>query len=89
MRSVVWTNAFKKDYKLVLKRNFAIEKIKNIITLLAADEALPFKARPHKLSGEYVGIWECHIAPDWLLLYEYTYDQLILRRTGTHADLFK
>lgn len=72
MRAVVWTNSFRKDYKLALKRNLDLKKIQDIIVLLANDKGLPGQSRPHKLRGNYDDFWECHIAPDWLLIYEYT-----------------
>jgi len=55
---------------------------------LMADAALPARCRPHKLSGNYADLWECHIAPDWLLIYDFDDTYLRLYRTGTHSDLF-
>lgn len=89
MRAIVWTKAFRKDYKRYLKRESNLERFKNFIELLAKDKPLPGTARPHKLVGNYIGLWECHIEPDWLLIYEYGDNELKLRRTGTHSDLFK
>ena len=89
MRKVIPTRLFKKDYKRVLKRNLEIAKLGAYIDTLAQDLPLPENAHPHKLRGKYVGTWECHVEPDWLLIYEYQEDKLFLRRTGTHADLFK
>ena len=63
-------------------------KLGRYIDAIADDTPLPTSARPHKLVGKYTGTWECHIEPDWLLIYEYEEDNLLLRRTGTHADLF-
>jgi len=56
--------------------------------MLAVDGELPAGYRAHKLSGEWKGVWECHIEPDWLLIYEVTANELVLIRTGTHRDLF-
>lgn len=89
MKSVVWANACKKDYKRITKRGLSLDKFKNIVMLLASDATLPDSARPHKLSGNYAQKWECHIEPDWLLIYEYAENEIILLRTGTHSDLFR
>ncbi len=89
MRKIVPTNLFKKDYKRISKRHLDIAKLGDVIDALAGDVPLQQNARPHKLTGKYIGTWECHIEPDWLLIYEYQEECLLLRRTGTHADLFK
>jgi mRNA interferase YafQ len=59
------------------------------LSLLLADEQLPERCRPHKLIGNYLGFWECHIEPDWLLIYDVTPEFLELAAMGSHADLFK
>lgn len=84
------TSQFKKDLKLAKKRGYAIELINNIISLLASGEKLPAKYKDHALTGNYSGYRECHIEPDWLLIYRITQDELalFLFRTGTHSDLF-
>ena len=89
-RSIVWTTQFKKDYKLALKRHLDIELLDNIIRSLARGETLPEKNRDHALTGDWVGHRECHILPDWLLVYRIEDDVLVLTlaRTGTHSDLF-
>lgn len=89
-RDIVWTRQFKKDYKLALKRNMDIELLDNIILALAKGEKLPDKNRDHSLSGDWVGHRECHIQPDWLLIYRIDDDVLVLTltRTGSHSDLF-
>ena len=69
-------------------RGARVDDLAAIIDLLAADAALPKACRPHKLVGDYVNLWECHIAPDWLLIYELPEGVVLLHRTGTHADLF-
>ena len=81
---------FEKDLKRCEKRGYDMWLIKEVITLLAETGSLPATYRPHKLSGDYAGCWECHIKPDWLLLWE-QYDNelvLLLTSTGSHSDLF-
>ncbi len=89
-RDIVWTTQFKKDYKLALKRHMDIELLDNIIRCLSRGEVLPEKNKDHALSGDWVGHRECHILPDWLLVYRIEDDILVLTlaRTGTHSDLF-
>ncbi len=84
------TTQFKKDYKRALKRGLKIALLDKIVELLAMGEALPEKNRDHELSGNWVGHRECHILPDWLLVYRIENDILVLTltRTGTHSDLF-
>ena len=81
---------FKKDYKLAQKRGYDISLLKKIITMLANGETLPPKHCDHALNGDYIGCRECHISPDWLLVYRIENDLLVLGliRTGTHSDLF-
>ena len=85
---LVWTNQFKKDYKLAMKRHLDIDLLDDIIRKLASSEQLPEKNKDHALTGNWVGHRECHIQPDWLLIYYQTDTELYLYRTGTHADLF-
>lgn len=87
---VVWTSQFRKDYKLEMKCRMKIELLDAVIRKLAAGEPLPEKNRDHALSGNWTGHRECHIQPDWLLLYRLEDDVLVLTltRTGTHSDLF-
>ena len=89
-RDIVWTTQFKKDYKLALKRHLDIELLDNIIRSLSRGETLPEKIKDHALTGDWVGHRECHILPDWLLVYRIEDDVLVLTlvRTGTHSDLF-
>ncbi len=89
-RDIVWTTQFKKDYKLALKRHMRIDLLDDIIRTLAKGESLPEKNRDHSLSGNLIGYRECHIQPDWLLMYKIDDDVLVLTlvRTGTHSDLF-
>lgn len=87
-----YTGQFKKDYKLAIKRGCKPSKLQEVIELLCAEQPLPEKYRDHALvnSREYKDMRECHIEPDWLLVYKIYQDRLILRliRTGTHSDLF-
>ena len=87
---IVWTSQFKKDYKLAMKRGQSIDLLDNVIRLLAKGEPLPETNRDHALSGNWIGHRECHILPDWLLVYRVENDILVLTlaRTGTHSDLF-
>ena len=89
-RDIVWTTQFKKDYKLALKRHMDIALLDDIIRILSRGEPLPEKNRDHALTGDWVGHRECHILPDWLLVYRIEDDVLVLTlaRTGTHSDLF-
>ena len=84
------TSQFKKDFKLALKRNCNIEKLQMVITILADGELLPEVYCDHPLKGEYAGYRECHVEPDWLLVYKITESVLVLTlyRTGSHNDLF-
>ena len=91
MLKVQYTSRFKKDYKLIKKRKYDIQKLKNVISILCNCVCLPQKFKDHELSGDYKGFRECHIEPDWLLIYKISDDTLILTltRTGTHSDLFQ
>ena len=86
-REIVWTTRFKKDYKLAMKRRMDIGLLDDIIRLLSRGEKLPEKNKDHELTGDWAGHRECHIQPDWLLIYYQTDTELYLYRTGTHADL--
>ena len=89
MRTVVQTSRFKKDLKRMSKRALKKEKLVRTVQALVEGTPLPQNACPHILSGEFIGITECHISPDWLLLYEVTQTTVYLYRTGSHADLFE
>ena len=84
------TKRFQKDLKRAQKRGYEIERLTEIIKKLASGEPLPDRNRDHSLTGDYAGCRECHITPDWLLIYETVDGELILylMRTGTHSDLF-
>ncbi len=83
------TSKFKRDAKRVKRRGKNIGKLRDVIEKLAAGEALEDRLRDHALVGGYKGSRECHIEPDWLLIYETTDKEVVLIRMGTHADLFK
>ena len=89
-RKVVWTSKFKKDYKLAMKRNLNIVLLDDCIRMLANKEKLSPKLCDHELSGNWSGYRECHVKPDWLLIYRIEDNDLVLvlTRTGTHGDLF-
>lgn len=78
---------FKKDYKLCMKRGYNLELLKAAVNTLRIPAPLPPKNKDHGLSGNYSGCRECHILPDWLLIYRVDGDELYLIRTGTHSDL--
>ena len=82
-------NRFERDLRLISKRGKSLEKIKSIMRQLAEQKPLEAKYHDHPLKGEYVDCRECHIEPDWLLIYMIKDDSIIFVRTGSHADLFK
>ncbi len=90
MLAVVFSNKFKKDYKRIQKQGKDITKLEYVLEQLANGEELPRKMYDHKLTGEYNGFRECHIEPDWLLIYRIESDELILvaSETGSHSYLF-
>jgi len=90
MLEIVPSNQFRKDLKLARKRGLKIERLKEVVTILAEQKKLEDKYRDHGLSGDYKGFRECHIEPDWLLVYRIDEDvlELFLFRTGSHSDLF-
>lgn len=90
MLTIKYQTAFKKDYKRIKKRGYDIRLLETAIGLLAAEQKLPAEYKDHDLIGDYKGCRECHITPDWLLVYEISGRDLILylTRTGTHSDIF-
>ena len=82
------TSKFKKDVKRMEKRGKNFDEFKEVIMSIATNKTLPEKYRDHSLRGNYQGARECHIEPDWLLVYELQSNELILVRTGSHSDLF-
>ncbi len=90
MLELVMTGQFRKDYKRVKKMGYDTELLEEVINNLLQEKPLEEHYRDHRLAGNYLGFRECHILPDWLLIYAVDKKQLILTasRTGTHADLF-
>ena len=90
MLDLVTTTQFKKDLKRIRKRGYDLSKLDDILQKLRAEESLPEKNRDHDLNGDYKGFRECHVEPDWLLVYAVDKEKIILTasRTGTHSDLF-
>lgn len=87
---IISSNQFKKDLKLAKKRGLNLARLRDTVEMLAQLQPLPPGFRDHSLTGDYQGFRECHIQPDWLLIYRVHEDtlQLFLFRTGTHSDLF-
>lgn len=80
----------KKDLRQIQKRGYKVELLQEVVDKLASGQSLEPKYRNHALAGDYNGFWECHITPDWLLIYQIKANELVLllSRTGTHSDLF-
>ena len=89
--SVILTSSFKKDAKRCKKRGYNTALLREAIRILSEKGMLPSSYRPHKLSGKYSDCWECHLQPDWLLVWKKNNNELILTMTatGTHDDLFR
>ncbi|MFI3115029.1 MAG: type II toxin-antitoxin system YafQ family toxin [Clostridia bacterium] len=90
MLSIRYHNKFKKDYKNAIRRGLDQNILKEVLEFLVAKKELPQKYKDHALKGNFKGHRECHLQPDWLLIYKINDDELILElvRTGTHSDLF-
>lgn len=90
MLDIRYSAKFKKDYKAVIKRGYNPQLLQAVLEHLCSEQPLPPKYKDHPLSGNYDGHRECHIAPDWLLIYKIERETLtlLLTRTGTHSDLF-
>lgn len=92
MLKIEYQGQFKKDFKLAVKRGFDVGELQKVISILVSEQPLPKKYRDHALtnSKEYINVRECHIQPDWSLIYKIYKDSLILKliRTGSHSDLF-
>lgn len=88
--TIIPTSRFKRDLKSIARRGYPLELLKEVISKLAKGEKLPPKYKDHPLRGDYKACNECHITPDWLLVYAISEEKLILTltRTGTHSDLF-
>ena len=90
MLTIKYHTMFKKDFKRIKKRGYDISRLEKIVELLANEVPLPEQFKDHNLSGNYNGFRECHIAPDWLLVYQVNNNELVLvlSRTSSHSDLF-
>ena len=88
MLSLFYRNTFKKDFKRAEKQRKNLVPLKMVIELLTEEKPLPQKFKDHPLRGNYIGRRECHLEPDWLLIYLIKNENIIFIRTGTHADLF-
>jgi mRNA interferase YafQ len=88
VRRIAQRKQFRGDLRRQKRRGKDIEELIAAVELLAEQGALPAQYQPHQLKGEWSGVWECHIEPDWLLIYTVTADEILLIRTGTHDDLF-
>jgi mRNA interferase YafQ len=88
--SISTSKQFEKDFVLCAKRKYNLDLLDEVIELLELKGTLPSRFRPHRLSGSYSKYWECHIKPDWLLLWRQNDESKVieLARTGTHSDLF-
>jgi mRNA interferase YafQ len=90
MYNISFGSKFKRDFKTIQKRGYPINQIEEVFQIFKNEGKLPEKYLSHKLSGNYINCWECHIRPDWLLIWEIdeTNKEIKLVRTGTHSDLF-
>ena len=88
MRIISPTKKFDRDLRKVWKRKKDLSKLKDVVRMLAKDGKIPSKYKPHPLIGNWVPCWNCHIASDWLLIYQVTKTHIYLFRIGTHSDLF-
>ncbi len=90
MLTIKYQTMFKKDFKRLKKRGYDLQKLKKVIEILASGEELPPMYKDHNLVGNFVGCRECHIDPDWILVYEISQNELLLYlvRTGSHSDIF-
>jgi len=88
--TVKWSSRFKREYKACKKRGLNMALLHTVVETLASGETLPEKNRDHALKGDHTGLRECHIQPDWLLVYYHNNDTLVLNlmQTGSHSDLF-
>lgn len=90
MLDIRYSAKFRKDYKTIIKRGYNPKLLEEVLEILCNKQSLPNKYKDHNLKGNYIGHRECHITPDWLLIYKIDNDVLVLTltRTGTHSDLF-
>lgn len=89
--TLIYTGEFKRNVKKCVKRGYDLTLLQNVISILQMKGELPKEYSPHKLMGNYKGYWECHVMPDWLLLWKQNDKELILTlyKTGTHSDIFQ
>ena len=87
--ALLTTTAFEKDLRRVEKQGKNLDRLEEVVNLLQRQHPLPPRYRPHALRGNWPGHWDCHVKPDWVLLYKVTETELILVRTGSHAELFE
>lgn len=90
MLTIRYETTFRRDFKRIVRRGYNIRLLEEVIEILASGDILPEKYKDHNLNGDYKNCRECHITPDWLLIYQINKDELILclTRTGSHSDLF-
>lgn len=90
MLDIYYTSKFKKDYKKIIKQGKKVTELQEVLDYLQQQKKLPEKYKEHLLTGNYIGFRECHINPDWLLIYKIDQEKLILAlaRTGSHSELF-
>lgn len=90
MLTIRYETTFKRDYKRIVKRGYDVRLLEHVISMLVEQKQLPERYRDHALGGEFTRYRECHITPDWLLIYKISDQELVLvlSRTGTHSDLF-
>ena len=89
MKAIFQTSQFKKDFKRIKKRGKDLIRLKEVVSAIANSEALQERHRDHALSGNWSGSRDCHIEPDWILIYRVDGEFLFLERTGSHSDLFR
>jgi mRNA interferase YafQ len=89
MKAIFQTSQFKKDFKRIKKRGKDLSKLKEVVSAIVNSEVLEKRQRDHALSGNWSGSRDCHIEPDWILIYRVDGDYLFLERTGSHSDLFR
>lgn len=87
-RQIILSSAFERDVKRLKKQGKKLFKLWDIVGQIQKGENLHPKHRPHRLSGDWNDWWECHVEPDWLLIYDYSETELMLARTGSHSELF-
>ncbi|HPY64120.1 MAG TPA: type II toxin-antitoxin system YafQ family toxin [Bacillota bacterium] len=88
MYELTYSNQFKREYRLMKKRGYDMKLLQDVVKMLKTGKPLDEKYHDHPLDGDFIGSRECHIRPDWLLIYWKGQDYIELQRTGTHSDLF-